>query len=284
MKKLALISDIHSNFKALEAFLDFLQSHPVDAIICLGDYVTDGPYPERTLALIHEMQKLYPCHLIRGNREDYLLNNLDNHQGWKPSSNSGALLYTLNQLSRQDIDFLGSLPSEQNIQIEGCPDLYICHGVPGRVRGNMETEPGLREQVLKELPGQYLLGGHSHHQELYRQGEKTYINPGSLGMAIDGVGKRAQFAILMGDFQGWQTEFFAIPYDVEGYLKAFAESGVDKIAMSLSKAVRKSLVTGVNYFYKCILEVSEEAKRMDLSDLSQVPETFWQELEDRFAL
>lgn len=284
MKKIALISDIHSNFKALEAFLAFLDTHPVDAIICLGDYVTDGPYPDRTLTLIQEMQKHYPCHLIRGNREDYLLNNLDNHQAWKPSSNSGILLYTLNQLSEEDIKFLGSLPTERQVQIENCPSLYICHGVPGRVRGNVETEPGLREQVLKELPGQYLLGGHSHHQELYRQEEKTYINPGSLGFAIDDVGKRAQFAVLTGDSQGWQTEFFAIPYDVDGYLKAFAESGVDKMGMSLSKAVRKSLVTGVNYFYECILEVAEEAKRMGLRDLSQVPETFWQELEDKFAL
>lgn len=284
MKNLALISDIHSNFKALEAFLAFLDTHPADAIICLGDYVTDGPYPQRTLALIREMQKRWPCYLIRGNREDYLLNNLDNHQGWKPSSNNGVLLYTLNQLSEEDFQFLGSLPTERQIQIEDCPNLHICHGVPGRVRGNVETEPGLREQVLKELPGKYLLGGHSHHQELYHQGEKTYINPGSLGFAIDGAGKRAQFAVLTGDIQGWQTEFFAIPYDVEGYLNAFAESGVDKMGMSLSKAVRKSLVTGVNYFYECILEVTEEAKRTGLSDLSQVPETFWQKLEDKFAL
>ena len=284
MTKLALISDIHSNFKALEAFLAFLDTKPVDGIVCLGDYVTDGPYPDRTLALIHEMQKHYPCYLMRGNREDYLLNNLDNHQGWKPSSNSGALLYTLNQLSKEDFQFLSSLPTEQNVQIEGCPDLYTCHGTPGRVRGNVETEPGLREKVLRELPGRYLLGGHSHHQELYRQGEKTYINPGSLGMAVDGVGKRAQFAVLTGDSKGWQTELFAISYDVEGYLKAFAESGVDKIGMSLNKAVRKSIVTGVNYMYECILEVMEEAKRMGLSDMNQVPETFWQELEDKFAL
>lgn len=284
MTKIALISDIHSNYKALEAFLAFLDSHPVDAIICLGDYVTDGPYPERTIAMIREMQKHHSCYLIRGNREDYLLNNLDNHQGWKPSSNNGILLYTLHQLSNQDIEFLGSLPTERQVQIDGCPDLYICHGVPGRVRGNVETDKGLREQVLKELPSRYLLGGHSHHQELYCLGEKTYINPGSLGMAIDGVGKRAQFAVLTGDSRGWQTEFFAIPYDVEGYLKVFAESGVDKIGMSLSKAVKKSLVTGINYFYECILEVAEEAKRMGLSDLSQVPEVFWQELEDKFDL
>ena len=43
MKRLALISDVHGNYKALEAFLEYIEEHPVDGIICLGDYVTDSP-------------------------------------------------------------------------------------------------------------------------------------------------------------------------------------------------------------------------------------------------
>ena len=282
--KLAVISDIHSNYKALEAFLAFLEDHPVNSVICLGDYVTDGPYPERTLALIQKMQERWPCYMIRGNREDYLLRNMDNHQGWKPSSNTGALLYTLNHLSEEELDFLGSLPTEREVLIEGCPTLYICHGVPGRVRGNVKTEQGLRDRILEELPGRYLLGGHSHHQELYRKGEKTYVNPGSLGLAIDGVGRHAQFAVLTGDAKEWQAEFFSIPYDIEGYLKDFKESGVEEMGMTLSKAVQKSLVTGINYFFKCVMEVMGEARSMGVSDFGQVPEAFWKQLEDEFEL
>lgn len=283
-KKLALISDIHSNYKALEAFLAFLEENPVDGIICLGDYVTDGPYPDRTLALVRKMQEGWPCYLIRGNREDYLLGNLDNHLGWKPSSNTGALLYTLTHLSEEELVFLGSLPTEREVLIEGCPALYICHGVPGRVRGNVMTEQGLRDRAMGELPGCYLLGGHSHHQELYRKGERTYINPGSLGLAIDGEGRRAQFAVLTGDSREWQTEFFSISYDVEGYLRDFKDSGVEEIGMTLSRAVQKSLVTGINYFYQCVMEVMGEASRMGVRDFGQVPESFWKQLEDEFGL
>ena len=47
--RVAVISDIHSNFKAFEAFLEYIEAHPVDAIIGLGDYVTDMPYHRRTL-------------------------------------------------------------------------------------------------------------------------------------------------------------------------------------------------------------------------------------------
>ena len=282
--RIAVISDIHSNFKALEAFLSFLEEHPVDGVICLGDYVTDGPYPERTLALVHGMSERYPCYLLRGNREDYLLQNLDNHLGWKPSSNSGALLYTLNRLGKEELDFLGSLPTEREVSLAGCPALFCCHGVPGRVRGNTQEERGLKQKALRELPGRFLLGGHSHHQEIYRQEGKTYLNPGSLGLALDGVGRRAHFAVLSGDGQGWREEFFSIPYDVDGYLAAFKEGGVEEMGMTLTKAVKKTLVTGVNYFYQCVLEVMKEAKGMGTNDFSRVPETFWKQLERRFAL
>ena len=36
-RKLAVISDIHGNYKALEAFLEYIEENPVDGIVCLGD-------------------------------------------------------------------------------------------------------------------------------------------------------------------------------------------------------------------------------------------------------
>lgn len=73
--KLAVISDVHGNYKALEAFLKYIEEYPVDGIICLGDYVTDSPYPQRTIKLLHEMMEAHACYMLRGNREDYLIQN-----------------------------------------------------------------------------------------------------------------------------------------------------------------------------------------------------------------
>lgn len=284
MVKYALISDIHGNYKALEAFLTYIGENPVDGIIALGDYVTDGPYPERTIKLLQEMCEKYTCYLLRGNREDYLLNNTDNREGWKPSSANGTLYYTLRRLTEADRAFLASFPTEREAVIGECPPLYLCHGVPGKVRGNVHEEAGLKERVMLELPYDYLLGGHSHHQEKDVLYGKTYINPGSLGFAVDNVGRHAQFALLTGSREGWRTEFRSISYDVEGYLRAFAESGVDEIGMTLNKAVKKSLVTGVNYFYKCIVAMDEEAKKAGVKSIGEMPEEMWRGLEDRFGL
>lgn len=282
--KLALISDIHGNYKALEAFLDYIREHPVDGIIGLGDYVTDSPYPQRTMQLLYEITERYPCWLLRGNREDYLLDNVDNRRGWKPSSANGVLYYTLQNVTAQDLEFFASLPTERELVQEGVPPLYLCHGTPGRVRGNVNEEAGLRERVMEELTYPYLLGGHSHYQEIYRQEEKTYINPGALGFCIDGIGRRAQFAILTGSGEAWETELLSIPYDVEGFLRDFTESGVDEIGLTLNKAVKKSLVTGVNYFYRCILAMAAEAERRGLSSLEELSEKDWEALEERFGL
>lgn len=284
MKRMALISDVHGNFKAFEAFLEYIDRHPVDGVICLGDYVTDGPYPERTMGLLHQMRKRYPCHMLRGNREDYLLNNVGNREGWKPSSANGTLFYTLNRMTEADLAFFASLPTERELALEGYPVLYLCHGTPGKVRGNVREEMGLREKVMEELACSYLLGGHSHHQELCRLREKTYINPGSLGFAMDGVGCHACFAILTGVSEAWEADLLSIPYDVGGYLRAFAESGVDEAGMTLNKAIKKSLVTGVNYFFRCILAMEAEAGRMGLSSMAEVPQSEWDKLEKKFDL
>lgn len=277
MRKFALISDIHGNYKAFEAFLEYIRRNPVDGIISLGDYVTDSPYPGRTMELLQGMREKYICYMLRGNREDYLLNNRDNKEGWKPSSSNGTLLYTLQHLDEEDFAFLASLPTEREVLVQDCPAMYICHGTPGRVRGNVHQEEGLKEKVLRELPCRYLLGGHSHHQEMDRLFGKTYINPGSLGFAMDGVGGRGQFAVLTGDGNGWEAEFLSIPYDVEGYLKDFAESGVDEIGMTLNKAIKRSLVTGKNYFFECILAMEAEARKQGRT-VAELPEEAWERM------
>lgn len=71
--KLAVISDLHGNYYALAKVLAFLRSQEIDGIIGLGDFVTDGPFPQRMMRVLREMQEEFPCYLVRGNREEYLL-------------------------------------------------------------------------------------------------------------------------------------------------------------------------------------------------------------------
>lgn len=104
--KLAVISDLHGNYYALAKVLAFLRSQEIDGIIGLGDFVTDGPFPQRMMRVLREMQEEFPCYLVRGNREEYLLENIRHPQNWKAgSSTSGLLDYTFRNLTGQDLEF-----------------------------------------------------------------------------------------------------------------------------------------------------------------------------------
>lgn len=281
-KTYAVISDVHGNYKAMEAFLDYCKHHHIDGIIGLGDYMTDSPYPERMISLLKQTKELYPCYFVRGNRENYLINNAHNDQGWKPSSQSGCLHYTAIHLSQSDIEFLESMPEERNLSLDSLPNLYICHGVPGNVRGNVDAEPELKELALKTITGDYLLGGHSHKQELFCWKDKTYLNPGSLGYSLDGIGGNIQFAIIHGDknTNRWEAEQISIPYDAASFLNDFNESGLDELGFVLNRAVKKTIITGTNYVFKCV-SMAQQTTGLPLHLIS---EDVWEKIAQKLDL
>ena len=284
--RLAVISDIHGNYKALEAFIDYIKDlkskgSGVDAILCLGDYFTDGPDPVRVMSLLRDMEKGYPCHFVLGNREEYLLDNRKNPQGWKVSSPNGLLYFVDQRLNEEILEFMSNLPKIQKLTFEGAADITICHSAPSNTRANFMEDPGLHAQCMKYLDTSYLVAGHTHRQEVTKLYGKTYVNPGALGLAIDGVGKHAPFAIMESDAKGqWQTKLFSIPYDVEGYLNDMEKSGLLETGCVLARATRKTLLTGINYFFKVIIEVR---RRTGLPTYS-VPESVWEEVAEDFNL
>ncbi len=279
--KLAVISDIHGNYVALEAFMKYIETNRPDAIVCLGDYLTDGPYPQKTLSLFNKLLESYPCFVVKGNREEYLIQNFHEPKGWRICSASGALLYTSQNVTEEDIRFFEKLKEVDVLCLEDFPTITICHGSPTQLRGNFDVDRKLLVSTLKELETPYLLGGHSHKQELVEMFGRTYVNPGSLGLAIDGKGGNIEFAMLHGSKADWKVELISKPYDVERFLQDFTASGLDEYGMVLNRAVKKTLVTGNNYFYHAVKEACEIAQ-MPLDKIET--EEVWQEVSKRLEL
>ena len=70
--KVAVISDIHSNYYSLESALKIIEKENIETIIFNGDLVTDFPYPNKTLYLIMSLKDKYNIVIIKGNREEYI--------------------------------------------------------------------------------------------------------------------------------------------------------------------------------------------------------------------
>ena len=122
--KRAIISDIHGNFEALSAVLDFIKTLNVDQIVCLGDIIGYGPDPIRCLDLV-----MQHCELtILGNHDQAAIFDPD---GFNPVA-MRAIFWTREQLEKEvgvqadaRWDFLGELPRRHD---EG-QFLYV-HGSP----------------------------------------------------------------------------------------------------------------------------------------------------------
>ena len=84
MADFAVFSDIHGNHSALQAAIDYACGRGITNFVLLGDYVTDCPNPQKTLEKIYVLKQYFNTYIIRGNREEYLLNYKNSGEvGWR---------------------------------------------------------------------------------------------------------------------------------------------------------------------------------------------------------
>lgn len=134
MLKIAVLSDIHGNYTALQRCLDHAIDGGADTFIFLGDYVGELAYPQRTMNILYALKEKYRCFFIKGNKEDYWINYQKEPRGWKEyDSTTGCLYYSYHNLSKKDLAFFQSLTPKDKLEFKGLPPLTICHGSPRRV-------------------------------------------------------------------------------------------------------------------------------------------------------
>ena len=98
--KIAVISDIHGNWAALESVLNDLQSEHIDHIACLGDVVTDGPRPREVITRLRSLN----CSVVMGNMDAWVLNPPPRTE--KIGRIKEIQYWGVSQLSPDDLDYL----------------------------------------------------------------------------------------------------------------------------------------------------------------------------------
>lgn len=230
--KLAIISDIHSNFHALTAVLEKIESREVDTIFALGDLVGYNAFPCEALELI----KRRGIPSIMGNH-DIVCCGLENPI-WFNSSARGAALWTRKKLCDDHRRYLSDLPNEARIE----DTIYAVHGSPmSRDDYIMDLMDAMNNfQHLPDTLTRICLFGHTHipaifsdlgpsHDTAYEgkhflsARNRYFINPGAVGQPRDGD-PRASFAIL--DTEEPAVEIIRVEYDVTAAMKAVLKAGL----------------------------------------------------------
>ncbi len=244
MLKIAVLSDIHGNYLALQKCLDYAVNLGIDTFIFLGDYVGELAYPQKTMDILYSVKKQYKCFFVRGNKEDYWINYEKEPKEWKEyDSTTGCLYYTYRNLTEKDLQFFQSLSMKEDLTFGSLLPITICHGSPRNISEKLLPDNENTYFIMESNSTDYILCGHTHIQGKIVHDGKIVLNAGSVGVPLQSNGK-AQFMILCG-LQGlWNYEFVSLEYDTENVIADLHSSGLSRKAPYWCKVSENLLRTG----------------------------------------
>ena len=182
--KIAVISDIHSNFTYLRKIEeDVLKG--TDSILFLGDAVGYYDQPNEVVDWLRVNKVL--C--VKGNHEKYLLGEID-------YSESKERFYRIKEqrsrISTVNMDWISSWPDFRDLNLDGL-DIHMSHSGFGDCEKYCRTNLDLvREDVCRY---DYFLMGHTHVQWLEYYYGTCVLNPGSIGQPRDYT-QASSFAVI----------------------------------------------------------------------------------------
>lgn len=275
--KIAVLSDIHSNYAALEECLVYALSKGIEYFLFLGDYISDIPYPQRSMLMLYDLSEKYKCWFIRGNREEYMTDyRLNGEKGWINGSCSGSLLYTYNNLTNRDFEFFKNIPNKLSISIPEYPSFNCCHGSMNFTRELLNINSENAKKALECLETDTLICGHTHVQGTFEYMGKRLINPGSVGIPWYYDGK-AQFAIIHGTKGEWHEEYIQLDYDRDKILKAYETSGLNELAPMWSVLIKEAIKTGRDSTCKVLARAMEMCREeTGEANWPYIPEKYWE--------
>lgn len=242
--RLAIISDIHGNFPALQAaFDDMERCGEFDLIWCLGDLAAlGGEAHECVQALIslREQRGEDAVKIIGGNTDRYLATGAriaftppkeeNDFPAYRDNILSMSAIYQWNmeRLTWADFRLLRDiLCRELKLDIDGYGRVIGVHAIPGDDE-SVALRPDSAEEeaadALLDRGGRLALCGHTH-LALDRQVDGwRVINPGSVGLSFGNPGF-AEWAILEWANGGLSVDLRRAPYDAAATLRAWQSLG-----------------------------------------------------------
>jgi diadenosine tetraphosphatase ApaH/serine/threonine PP2A family protein phosphatase len=231
----AVFSDVHGNLPGLEAILADIESRGITDVLCLGDLVGYGPFPNEVAALMRE----------RGTPT--LMGNYDQGIGFSTgdcgcvyktdaqrAEGAASLAWTDEVTSEETRAYLRALDDRFVLETPA-GDLLAVHGSPRRINEYLfEDRPeSAMARMAEDNPYRAILFGHTHvpyAREVPRgDGASTlFVNVGSGGRPKDGDWRVCYALVDPRKLAGGEpaVEFVRVPYDYERLQSALAETAL----------------------------------------------------------
>ena len=230
--RIAVVSDIHGNFPALQAVLADISAYGADLTVNLGDLVSGPVAPAETMALLRETG----LPTLSGNHERSL------------ATHAAVELAPVDQfvrarLSDDDLAWMAELPKTAVVADE----VFLCHGTP-RDDNKPWLDAWFDDKRCIRLPDEaavtveaegfdhpVLLCGHTHVPRAVRLRDgRLIVNPGSVGLQMHYGSPDARYAVIERTGHNWTATFRAVPYDHDGAAATAAANGFPRWAAALA--------------------------------------------------
>lgn len=177
--KIVIVSDIHSNIAALEAFPE----KDFDQLWCIGDLVDYGPKPREVIEWVRKKATV----VVRGNH--------DHAVGFEVSPQCSqdfirmateTQRFTQDVCSEADVAYLRNLPIQYTTKVDGT-SFYLVHAIPTNpLFGYCPEESDQWQREIEWIRADVLVVGHTHTPFIRKVGSTTIVNPGSIGQPKTG--------------------------------------------------------------------------------------------------
>jgi diadenosine tetraphosphatase ApaH/serine/threonine PP2A family protein phosphatase len=205
---IALLYDVHGNLPALEAVL--ADAGAVDGVVIGGDVALFGPWPVET---VERLRALPDARWLRGNGERW---TAAPDQAPGDPTVQGAIAACRAALGERVVGELAALP--ESVALDDATRCW--HASPVSDVRSFLPEPAEDEpELLRGVRERRLIFGHTHLPFARRADGIELVNPGSVGMPMDGD-PRAAYALLHDD---GRIEHRRVAYDHEASAAAVAD-------------------------------------------------------------
>jgi putative phosphoesterase len=213
--RIAVVSDIHGNLKALEAVLADIESQSVDGIWCGGDLGWGGPWATECIAYVREAGWV----TVRGNTDVWITGDPQTLESEEDRKHLRAMAEA-HGVSDDDAKWLLNLP----IGHSGPGSILLVHGTPETPFDAPLPDAPSADFVPYEGKAAIVVYGHVHRAFTRRLADGTIVcNTGSVGAPMDG--ELACYLLVDQDGPDWTLRHRRVAFDLEAAAAKAREVG-----------------------------------------------------------
>ena len=166
-----VVSDIHSNWEALEAVLAECRKLRVGALLCCGDVVGYGADPKKCLDALRKLN----VPVVAGNHDWAVSGRLDS--SYFTQDGKAAVVWTRTRLGLEDITYLNALP----LQLKNKDCILVHSSLKDPVHFTYLTDPAKAADAFAVMEDHVCFVGHTHVPVIFTKcGANIYKNDGAI--------------------------------------------------------------------------------------------------------